>query len=63
MLELTEERFGLKPQWLTADRAYGSANAELVGRGESDHAAHPFSREDFRYGRTHGITFSVRAGS
>ena len=62
MLERTEERFGLKPQRLAANSAYGSASMlELVGRGEAESrrtspsSTDPigedgtFSREDFRY--------------
>jgi hypothetical protein len=38
MIERTEERFGLKPERLVGDTAYGS-DAELAGRGER-HRAH-----------------------
>jgi len=61
MLERTEERFGLKPQWLAADSAYGSARTLNWLVEEKQIAPHipvldkskrddgTFSREDFRY--------------
>ncbi len=61
MLERTEERFGLKPQRLAADSAYGSAptlnwlveekqitpHIPVLDRSKRDDGT--FSREDFRY--------------
>jgi transposase len=61
MLERTEERFGLKPQRLAADSAYGSApmlnwlveekqiapHIPVVDKSKRDDGT--FSREDFRY--------------
>jgi hypothetical protein len=61
MLERTEERFGLKPQWLAADSAYGAApmlnwlveekqivpHVPVHDRSKRDDAT--FSREHFRY--------------
>ena len=46
MLERTEVRFGLKPQRLAADfRLWIGADAELAGRRQADHAAHPRHRQ------------------
>jgi transposase len=61
MLERTEERFGLKPQRLAADSAYGSApmlnwlveekqitpHIPVIDKSKRDDGT--FSREDFRY--------------
>ena len=61
MLERTEERFGLKPQRLAADSAYGAApmlnwlveekrivpHVPVHDRSKRDDGT--FSREDFRY--------------
>jgi hypothetical protein len=63
MLERTETRFDIKPAFLTADSAYGSAEslANILARqAEEDHSAHPglrqvqppdgtFSRADFAF--------------
>jgi len=61
MIERTETNLGLKPEWLVADTAYGSAsNLALVGQGQEDHAAYSgldksnrtdgtFSRADFTF--------------
>ena len=61
MIERTEERFGLKPEWLTADTAYGTAsmlNWLVEEKGiaphipvfdESKRGDGTFSRSDFRY--------------
>jgi Transposase DDE domain len=64
MLERTEERFGLKPQRLAADSAYGSAlmpnwlvekkritpHIPVIDKSKRRDGA--FSREDFRYDET-----------
>jgi hypothetical protein len=61
MLERTEERFGLKPQRLAADSAYGSApmlnwlvaekritpHIPVIDKSKREDGT--FSREDFRY--------------
>lgn len=61
MIERTEQRFGLKPDWLAADTAYGSAENLGWLVGEKGIAPHipvidksarddgTFSRSDFRY--------------
>jgi sulfatase maturation enzyme AslB (radical SAM superfamily) len=49
MLERTAERFGLKPQHLTADSAYGSAENLAWLVKEKQIAPHIFSRSDFVY--------------
>jgi hypothetical protein len=61
MLERTEQRFGLKPQWLAADSAYGSAPMlnwlvedkqiapHIPGIDKSRREDGTFSREQFRY--------------
>jgi transposase len=64
MLERTEERFGLKPQRLAADSAYGSApmlnwlveekqitpHIPVIDKSRRENGT--FSREDFRYDKT-----------
>ena len=46
MLDRTENRFGLKPAFLAADSAYGSARQPgLAGQREGDCAAHPGLRQ------------------
>jgi transposase len=67
MIERTEERFGLKPERLVGDTAYGGgSNAELAGRGEGHRATYPvfdkskrddgtFSRSDFQYDPTSDV--------
>jgi hypothetical protein len=42
MIERTEERFGLKPEWLTADTAYGSAPTLSWLINEKNIAPHGF---------------------
>jgi transposase len=61
MIERTEQRFGIKPEWLVADTAYGSAENLGWLVEEKNIAPHipvidkskredgTFSREDFRY--------------
>jgi transposase len=61
MIERTEQRFGIKPEWLVADTAYGSADNLGWLVEEKNIAPHipvidkskredgTFSREDFRY--------------
>jgi hypothetical protein len=67
MIERTEERFGLKPEWLTADTAYGSAsmlNGQVEEKGIAPHIPvfdkskrddGTFSRSDFRYDPTSDV--------
>jgi hypothetical protein len=45
MIERTEERFGLKPERLVGDTAYGGSDAELAGRGEGHRATYPCVRQ------------------
>src|SRR4051812_28728426 len=67
MIDRTEERFGLKPEWLTADTAYGSGkNLNWLVNGK-DIAPHipiidkskredgTFSREDFRFDKERNV--------
>ena len=52
MIERTEERFGLKPERLAADTAYGSAaKPRLAGQREADRPAHPGDRQVQTRGR------------
>ena len=52
MIERTEERFGMKPERLAADTAYGSAaNARLDRQREEDRAAHSGHRQVQARGR------------
>jgi transposase len=67
MIERTEDRFGLCPERLAADSAYGSA--EMLGWLVNEHAIEPhipvfdksarddgtFSREDFAYDQEHDL--------
>ena len=61
MIERTEQRFGIKPEWLVADTAYGSAenlgwlvevkdiapHIPVIDKSKREDGT--FSREDFRY--------------
>jgi len=61
MIERTEQRFGIKPDWLAADTAYGSAanlgwlvdekeiepHIPVIDKSKRDDGS--FSREDFKY--------------
>ena len=59
MIARTEQRFGIKPNWLAADTAYGSADNLNWLVNEKQIAPHvpvidkredgTFSREDFKY--------------
>jgi len=65
MIERTEETFGLKPEWLVADTAYGAApnlhflvdqkniapHIPVIDKSQRDDGT--FSREDFIYDETH----------
>ena len=65
MIERTEETFGLKPDWLVADTAYGSApnlhflvdeegiepHVPVIDKSKRDDGT--FSREDFIYDEAH----------
>ena len=52
MIERTEERFGLKPERLAADTAYGSAaDAQLARQRQADRAAHSRHRQVQARGR------------
>ena len=52
MIERTEERFGLKPERLAADTAYGSAaTPQLARQREADRAAHSGDRQVQARGR------------
>jgi hypothetical protein len=67
MIERIEERFGLKPEWLTADTAYGAAsmlNGLVEEKGIAPHIPvfdkskrddGTFSRSDFRYDPTSDV--------
>jgi len=73
MIERTETTFGLKPEWLAADTAYGSAPNLHWLVDEKDIAPHIpvidknkrkegiFPREDFRYDETRDL-YVCRAG-
>jgi transposase len=74
MIERTEERFGLKPEWLAADTAYGAApmlNWLVEERGIAPHIPvfdkskredGTFSRSDFRYDPTNDVYHCPAAG-
>ena len=52
MIDRTADRFGVKPERLAADTAYGSAaDAELAGRGAEDRAPHSRHRQVGARGR------------
>ena len=52
MIERTEERFGIKPERLAADTAYGSGRKpQLAGQRQGDRAAHPGDRQVEARGR------------
>jgi hypothetical protein len=60
MIERTEERFGIKPERLAADTAYGSgANLNWARQGQEDRSTHPGDRQveargwDLQSGRLH----------
>jgi transposase len=74
MIDRTEERFGIKPEWLAADSAYGSAPNLALGVKEKKIAPHipvfdksnrtdgTFSRADFR-SATRSVCLSSREGT
>jgi transposase len=45
MIDRTEDRFGIRPERLAGDTAYGSADAELAGRGAGDRTPHSRHRQ------------------
>jgi transposase len=51
MIERTEACFGIKPEWLAADTAYGSASNLLAGQRAGDRAACPGHRQVEARGR------------
>ena len=75
MIERTAERFGLKPERLAADSAYGSAEklAWLVEEqriaphipvfDKSDRSDGTFSRADFAFDAERGSSTSARTAS